>query len=82
MRKDNMKINLLFRKLLRKIGFNIHAGWQTTHRSGCEIKCVGCGERRSLMSAWVKPAIPDWWETSESGNGNCGQIKELEAKFY
>lgn len=72
----------LVRSILRKFGFNIHGGWVATHRSGCEIKCIGCGERRSLMTAWVEPKMADWWETSASGDGSCGQIKELASRFY
>jgi len=72
----------LIRKCLRKLGFRIHKGWRKTHRSGYKIQCVGCGEKRSQMTAWVSPPMADWWETDESGDGSCGQIKELPSRLY
>lgn len=72
----------LVRKILRKFGFNVHKGWRKTHRSGYKIQCVGCGEKRSLMTALVTPPMPDWWETDETGDGSCGKIKELPIRIY
>jgi hypothetical protein len=58
-----------------------HKGWVATHRSGYEIRCTGCGEERSLMMGWVTPSVPDWWETSNTGDGSCGPIPELPRRW-
>lgn len=75
-------MSFFIRKCLRKLGFNVHKGWVATHRSGYSIKCIDCGEKRSQMTAWVSPPMADWWETDESGDGSCGQIKELPSRLY
>ncbi len=51
-----------------------HKGWVATHPSGCEKRCIGCGEERTEYMLWVTPPAPDWWETTKSGDGSCGPI--------
>lgn len=66
----------MIRALLRKLGFRVHRGWRPTHRSGYDIECVGCGEKRT---AYQRPWDwrTSWWETTASGDGSCGPIREL-----
>lgn len=73
---------IMVRKILRLVGFHIHKGWEVTHPSFAEIVCVGCGEQRSLMVSQVEPPFPDWWETNASGDGSCGNIKEVPNTSY
>jgi hypothetical protein len=70
----------IIRAVLRKMGFRIHKGWRATHRSGYDIQCIGCGERRSTYMLGGNWRI-DWQETTESGDGSCGSIKELPIRW-
>jgi hypothetical protein len=72
----------MLRKILRKLGFNVHKGWTSIHRSGCHIRCIGCGEERMEYLLWVTGDMPSWWETSKSGDGSCGPIPELPIRIY
>jgi hypothetical protein len=70
----------MIRALLRRLGVQIHKGWKYG-RHGCSKECVGCGERRERYMAWVTPSMPDWWETTKSGDGSCGDIPELPRRL-
>lgn len=71
---------ILVRRLLRAAGLAVHVGWKATHRSGFELECVGCGERRSAFQLDRSYNAPSWWETTASGDGSCGAIAELPTR--
>lgn len=65
----------LFRKMLRRLGLPVHAGWRSIHKSGCRKQCTGCGE---VQGAYHLVGMPraSWWETEVDGDGSCG-VKPL-----
>lgn len=74
-------IALRLRALLRACGFRIHKGWQATHWSGCELRCIGCGECRTLYCRPWAPFRTGWWETTREGDGSCGCIPPLPERW-
>jgi hypothetical protein len=76
----------MVRGLLRAIGLPVHKGWRDAgHNPGCERCCKGCGERQTKYSLGMPGhRVPEWWETTQSGDGSCGEIPEqpVRMSFY
>lgn len=73
-------IAVALRAVLRRLGLPLHKGWRATHRSGFDIECIGCGERRSMYARpWRLSG--GWWETTASGDGSCGKLRELPERW-
>jgi hypothetical protein len=70
----------MIRRVLTFLFGPYHKGW-SYGRHACSRTCIGCGEVQEKYMAWVTPPMPDWWETTRSGDGSCGDIPELPRRL-